>query len=51
VKPATFVAPTAPIVAMCVCAALAAGATREQLLGGAAALGVGALVFAAGSRN
>jgi len=50
VKRATFVAPlgpTAPIVAMGVCAALAAGATRDQLLGGAAALGVGALFFAA----
>jgi basic amino acid/polyamine antiporter, APA family len=50
VKPAAFVAPlgpTAPIVAMCVCAALAAGATRAQLLGGAAALAVGALFFAA----
>jgi len=50
VKRATFVAPlgpTAPIVAMGVCAALAAGATRDQLLGGGAALGIGALFFAA----
>jgi len=54
VKPAAFVAPlgpTAPIVAMCVCAALAAGATREQMLGGAAALAVGALFFAASRRR
>src|SRR3954466_6580462 len=37
-KPATFTAPfgaTAPIIAMCVCVVLAAGATRDQLLGGA----------------
>jgi len=50
VKRATFVAPlgpTAPIVAMGVCAALAAGATRDQLLGGGAALVAGALFFAA----
>lgn len=54
VKRATFVAPlgpTAPIVAMGVCAALAAGATRDQLLGGGAALGVGALLFAASRRR
>src|SRR3954454_3481215 len=41
VKPATFTAPfgaTAPIIAMGVCVTLAAGATREQLLGGVAAL-------------
>jgi basic amino acid/polyamine antiporter, APA family len=53
-KPATFVAPlgpTAPIVAMLVCAALAAGATRQQLLGGAAALGVGAILFVAAPRR
>ena len=53
-KPATFVAPlgpTAPIVAMCVCAALAAGATRDQLIGGAAALMIGALFFAAARRR
>jgi basic amino acid/polyamine antiporter, APA family len=49
VKPAAFTAPfgpTAPIVAMCVCAALAAGATRAQMLGGAAALIVGAGLYA-----
>jgi len=54
VKRATFVAPlgpTAPIVAMGVCAALAAGATRDQLLGGGAALGVGALFFATSRRR
>jgi len=53
-KPATFVAPlgpTAPIVAMCVCAALAAGATRDQLIGGVAALMIGALFFAAARRS
>ena len=45
VKPAGFTAPlgpVTPIVAMAVCAGLAAGATRQQLLGGAAALLVGA---------
>ncbi|HJZ71371.1 MAG TPA: APC family permease, partial [Vicinamibacterales bacterium] len=53
VKPATFTAPlgpTAPIVALCVCAALAAGATRGQLLGGALALVAGAVLFAAARR-
>jgi len=48
-KPAGFVAPfgpVMPIVAMCVCAGLAAGATRQQLLGGAAALLAGAAMFA-----
>ena len=53
VKPATFVAPlgpTAPVLAMGVCAALAAGGTREQLIAGAAALVVGALFFAASRR-
>jgi amino acid permease len=49
VKPATFVAPlgsTAPILAICVCVALTAGATRQQLLGGAAALAAGAVLHA-----
>jgi APA family basic amino acid/polyamine antiporter len=49
VKPAGFTAPfgpVMPIIAMGVCAALAAGATRQQLLGGAAALVVGAVLFA-----
>jgi amino acid transporter len=53
VKPAAFVAPlgpTAPVVAMCVCVALALGATRDQLLGGAAALAVGAALYAWGRR-
>ena len=48
VKPAAFTAPlgpTAPIIAIGVCIALAAGATREQLLGGAAALLVGAGLY------
>ena len=49
VKPAGFTAPlgpTIPIVAMGVCVVLAAGATRQQLLGGVSALAVGALMFA-----
>jgi basic amino acid/polyamine antiporter, APA family len=48
-KPAGFVAPfgpVMPIVAMAVCAGLAAGAKREQLLGGFAALAIGAALFA-----
>jgi basic amino acid/polyamine antiporter, APA family len=48
VKPATFVAPLGPLVpalAMIVSLAIVAGATREQLLGGGAALLVGALLF------
>jgi basic amino acid/polyamine antiporter, APA family len=54
VKPAAFVAPlgsTAPVVAMLVCVALAAGATRAQLLGGVAALAVGALLYASRGRR
>jgi amino acid transporter len=46
-KPATFIAPlgpTMPIVAMGVCAVLTAGATRQQLFGGAAALAAGAVL-------
>jgi amino acid transporter len=49
VPPATFVAPLGPvipIVATLVSAAIAAGATREQLLGGGAALVAGAVLFA-----
>ena len=48
VKRATFVAPLGPLVpalAMIVSLAIVAGATREQLLGGGAALIVGALLF------
>ena len=48
VKPATFVAPFGPLVpavAMIVSIGIAGGATREQLLGGGAALGVGALLY------
>ena len=49
VKPAGFTAPLGPmvpIVAMGVCVVLAAGATSQQLLGGAAALAIGAAMFA-----
>ena len=49
VKPATFVAPLGPVVpsiAIAVSLAIAAGATEEQLLGGFAALAVGAVLFA-----
>jgi basic amino acid/polyamine antiporter, APA family len=48
VKPAGFTAPfgkVVPIVAIGVCIVLAAGATRQQLLGGLAALVVGAILF------
>jgi amino acid transporter len=48
VKAAGFTAPLGramPIVAMCVCVALAAGATRPQLLGGIAALAIGAGLY------
>jgi len=54
VKPAGFTAPfgpVVPIVAMTVCVGLAAGATRQQLLGGTAALVVGALLFFLSSRR
>jgi basic amino acid/polyamine antiporter, APA family len=54
VKPATFVAPLGPVVpaiAIFVSLAIAAGATREQLLGGFAALAVGAVMFAAHPRR
>ena len=47
-KPAGFTAPFGPVmptVAMCVCVALAAGATRQQLLGGLVALAIGALLY------
>jgi hypothetical protein len=50
VKPATFVTPfggVVPVVAIVVCAGIAAGATRDQLLGGIAALAAGAVVFVA----
>jgi len=48
IKPAGFTAPfgpVMPIVAMAVCAGLAAGATGAQLAGGAAALVVGAALY------
>ncbi len=54
VKPATFTAPlgsAVPIVAIAVSAAVVAGATREQLLGGGAALAAGALLFAVNVRR
>jgi APA family basic amino acid/polyamine antiporter len=53
VPPATFVAPlgsVVPIVATLVSLAIAAGATREQLLGGGAALVAGAALFLVSSR-
>ena len=49
VKPASFVAPLGPVVptlAIVVSLAIAAGATREQLLGGLAALGAGGVLYA-----
>ena len=49
VKPATFVAPlgpVVPIIAIVVSLAVVAGATRQQLLGGLAALAAGAVLFA-----
>jgi basic amino acid/polyamine antiporter, APA family len=53
VAPASFVAPLGPVVpvmAIVVSAAIAAGATREQLLGGLAALAAGAVLFLVASR-
>jgi amino acid transporter len=49
VQPATFVAPlgpVVPIIAIAASVAVVAGATRQQLLGGLAALAVGAVLFA-----
>jgi len=49
VKPATFVAPLGPLVPIVAIAAsvgVVAGATRQQLLGGGAALAAGAVLFA-----
>ncbi|HMF96875.1 MAG TPA: APC family permease [Vicinamibacterales bacterium] len=43
--------PTAPLVALCVCIALAAGATRVQLIGGLAALAAGGLLYALAPRG
>jgi basic amino acid/polyamine antiporter, APA family len=51
-QPATFVTPlgpTVPIVALIVSTAIAFGATRDQLLGGLAALGAGAGLYACGA--
>ena len=53
VKPATFVAPLGPAVpaiAILVSVGIAAGATREQFLGGFAALAAGAVMFAIRTR-
>ena len=53
VKPATFVIPMGPLVpilAIGVSLLILAGATRQQLLGGAAALAVGAALFLANDR-
>jgi amino acid transporter len=52
--PAAFTAPFGPlmpIAAMAVCIALAAGATAPQLLGGAAALAIGAILFLVSGRT
>ena len=52
-QPPTFVAPlgpVVPIVALAVCLGVVAGATGEQLLGGLAALGAGAVLFAVNAR-
>lgn len=53
VKPASFVTPLGalvPLVAIVVCVGIAVGATRDQLLGGAAALAAGAVLFLATAR-
>jgi basic amino acid/polyamine antiporter, APA family len=53
VKPAAFVVPlgpTVPVIALLVSMAVVAGATRAQLLGGIAALAVGAAVFVVAPR-
>ena len=53
VKPATFVAPLGPAVpaiAILVSVGIAAGATREQFLGGFAALAAGAVMFVVRTR-
>ena len=53
VKPATFVIPMGalvPLLAIAVSLLILAGATREQLLGGAAALAVGAALFVVNDR-
>ena len=53
VKPATFVAPLGPVVpaiAILVSVGIAAGATREQFLGGFAALAAGAVMFVVRTR-
>src|SRR5262249_22332962 len=54
VKPASFVAPLGPVVpmiAIAVSIAVVAGATRQQLLGGTAALAAGAIFFALNARR
>jgi amino acid transporter len=54
VNAATYTTPwgaAIPIVAIIVCVGIAAGATRPQLLGGLAALGVGAVMFLIAGRR
>lgn len=54
VKPATFVAPLGPVVpmiAIVVSLAVVAGATREQMLGGIAALAVGGVLYVVTARR
>ncbi|MGE5245219.1 MAG: APC family permease [Betaproteobacteria bacterium] len=54
VPPATFVAPLGPVIpmiAIAVSIAVVAGATRDQLVGGAAALAAGAVLFLAYARR
>jgi len=54
VRPPTFVipfGPVVPLVALAVSAGVIAGATREQLLGGSAALAAGALLFGSNIRR
>jgi amino acid transporter len=54
VNAATYTTPwgaVIPLVAIIVCVGIAAGATRPQLLGGLAALGVGAVMFLIAGRR
>lgn len=54
VKAATFVVPLGPVVpvlAIAVSLAILGGATRQQLVGGAAALAAGAVLFAVNDRR
>jgi amino acid transporter len=52
-RPATYVipfGPVIPVIALAVCAGVVVGATREQLLGGLAALAAGAILFVVNTR-